>query len=1133
MSRLETSIRSLLRPSDEIKLVLECVTLKENVVQDPSAAGDYAWRQRRVVAIVIHKDELTGWEEGSVFVLKSKEIYRIFPIYGPHFSITMAQLNLEGPDPKQPRSAFKVTIHPGHTLFGSEPLDLVTFDVPGLKNIAAECKRLKELSEIVPEATSPTGAYNWLEPYATDTIYIPSCSSLCYTSWVIAYFGTVTSTFPDLRDICKPLHTRLSSTTAGIPSDDTGDDLTLIRDHWARIRARIQCRKGRARLNLRLGTFNVNGKTPSQDLAAWVQGSTAGRTTETEDASTVSSLLAVKEISPFSIGEIVKDPFDSQEIMASQSSTTLSTAAASANTTHSPLPIVSSASFFAGSINTASTFTLSSNTTDTQYDASTLASTDVASVAPENVLSLESPEVPVVPVSPGDSEIRPKDPDLLVLGFEELDLSTEALLYSTSTAREDAWIMAVFAALGKKADKYEKLCSKQLVGMLIIIFVKKTLRSCFSNIMSASAGSGIMGLLGNKGGVAIRLTFTPPVSSLDALDLAPNPVIDGANNCHHGIENLGSTTLTFAVTHLAAFDEMAEKRNADFHDLSKRLTFSSSALSDPGSGTGVDGDKKDSDDRQSVKSSESTNSGGTATSVTVPEKLGVFESDALFWIVGRYIDHLLPKNRLISQSLDLNYRIDLPDADVRELLSSDSWKDKLDILLYYDQLKTAMRTNRAFDIFFEHEISHLPTYRFGSGLAADSLGYDTKRKPAFTDRILYAFSPLTAQVSQSSYEAQRSITFSDHRPLSADFTVDVDLYDKHQLHATVTNLFRQVQSIDEVQARVKTKLSHSSIDFGDLFYKREQTRRFTFHNCGKVPLAFSFIPAEMHSGHFPEWLSTSHMTGLLLPDEVVEITLTAFVNNATASRLNLGSCNLNHTLILHTLMAKDHFISVTAKYHYTCFANRLSRLVRLPGPIRKMQSQNDLMSEDRAINAPREIMRLVKWLMSCAQPAVRGHHLRALPLFTDKVQEDLFIADADFEIVDDIREHLDTGHEFPYSHETKERTISLAFGATLVEILNSLPECMIPVELHGKCAGVSSRDEAFEILDLLPQETVNVWISLTAFLHYFVHKESLAADADKISATFVPVFFGILRDDMPSRTVTPLRFQSFIKHFIE
>jgi phosphatidylinositol-bisphosphatase len=54
-------------------------------------------------------------------------------------------------------------------------------------------------------------------------------------------------------------------------------------------------------------------------------------------------------------------------------------------------------------------------------------------------------------------EVDSDDPDLFVFGFQELDLSTEALLYSSSTTREDAWCYAIFAALGEKGVKYEKV----------------------------------------------------------------------------------------------------------------------------------------------------------------------------------------------------------------------------------------------------------------------------------------------------------------------------------------------------------------------------------------------------------------------------------------------------------------------------------------------------------------------------------------------------------------------------------------------------------------------------------------------------------------------------------------------------
>lgn len=59
------------------------------------------------------------------------------------------------------------------------------------------------------------------------------------------------------------------------------------------------------RFSIRLGTFNVNGKMPSQDLAAWVRGSVVSPSLMERGL-----LPTVKEISPLSLGEVVKDPFD-------------------------------------------------------------------------------------------------------------------------------------------------------------------------------------------------------------------------------------------------------------------------------------------------------------------------------------------------------------------------------------------------------------------------------------------------------------------------------------------------------------------------------------------------------------------------------------------------------------------------------------------------------------------------------------------------------------------------------------------------------------------------------------------------------------------------------------------------------
>lgn len=65
-----------------------------------------------------------------------------------------------------------------------------------------------------------------------------------------------------------------------------------------------------------------------------------------------------------------------------------------------------------------------------------------------------------------------------------------------------------------------------------------------------------------------------------------------------------------------------------------------------------------------------------------------------------------------------------------------------------------------------------------------------------------------------------------------------------------------------------------------------------------------------------------------------------------------------------------HLLTMT-NTEYTCFANKLSRLTRLPGPVRAMKSPDDGVSERQSVNAPREFMKLINWLMTHVTDPVR------------------------------------------------------------------------------------------------------------------------------------------------------------------
>ena len=115
-----------------------------------------------------------------------------------------------------------------------------------------------------------------------------------------------------------------------------------------------------------------------------------------------------------------------------------------------------------------------------------------------------------------------------LLQLQELDLSKEAFMY-TESSKEEEWTTIVRASLHPGA-KYTHVRSIRLVslltscgltlsiedikrhndiffqvGMLLLVYVRTELSDHVTNVSVNTVATGILGMLGNKGGVGITL----------------------------------------------------------------------------------------------------------------------------------------------------------------------------------------------------------------------------------------------------------------------------------------------------------------------------------------------------------------------------------------------------------------------------------------------------------------------------------------------------------------------------------------------------------------------------------------------------------------------------------------------------
>lgn len=342
--------------------------------------------------------------------------------------------------------------------------------------------------------------------------------------------------------------------------------------------------------------------------------------------------------------------------------------------------------------------------------------------------------------------------DIYAIGLEEMvDLNPLNVVVSNAACDEASqiWLQRFLFVLNETSDgsldtQYELLQKKHLVGLAEYIFAKSSLLPHIKDVRSSITLTGGMGMLGNKGGMSVRLSIY-------------------------------DSSLCFVCAHFHAGRENYAERNLDFQTILEGSTMAPTphnsmevSISSKAAGKGSGGGSRGG-------SGDSAGSTAAASVLAESQKMPIFKpSSTIRSVRARPGEHALTSFSILNHEHvfwfgDLNYRIE-------EKLTKDEIFDRvasgdLESLRLNDQLMTEMRKGNVFQEFQEGPLIFPPTYKFVPG--TDSYvdrNAKKPRAPAWCDRVLWRSSPQSKKnVKLMQYTSTSGLTASDHRPVGAYF----------------------------------------------------------------------------------------------------------------------------------------------------------------------------------------------------------------------------------------------------------------------------------------------------------------------------------------------------------------------------
>jgi len=441
--------------------------------------------------------------------------------------------------------------------------------------------------------------------------------------------------------------------------------------------------------------------------------------------------------------------------------------------------------------------------------------------------------------------------DVYAIGFQEmvdLNAMNVAIDGGKAAQRSQFWSDKAQECLDSSGAKYNLVMEKHLVGLLILIYVKSSLSSKVKDVRASSTGVGLLGMMGNKGAVAVRFSFY-------------------------------DSSICIVCAHLAAHRGAVSARNSDFKAIIDRTVFL--------------GNQGESEDKSGAGSE-----GGLNADLVVRPRHGADKT--------RGVDLAILDNEFVFWIGDLNYRIDeeLSTDEVFSLIDA----GRIDYLRDRDQLNIERARRNVFHEFHEGLLEFAPTYKYQPGTDDYDRRPEKKiRPPAWCDRILWrtTSTPITTP-SSADREPVRLLSYrrselnpSDHKPVSASFSLDLRVIVADKEKAVYQQLMKQLSS------HRNTELPAIEVDVGEGFipfsgassqplefigvkYLQKMELPYRIRNTGKALAHWHFVNKCEEPRYCKRWAAVSQSSGLLLPGESIILSVSVLIDKATSQAINTG-----------------------------------------------------------------------------------------------------------------------------------------------------------------------------------------------------------------------------------------------------